>query len=139
VPLIWEDRTAVSERISVAGEAIASLVDDYLLASAASADEEWGSLLEEVRAMTLSGSLASKGYWIDLYRARQETAVAVDTGMAGDLARVVDELSRFDDDPLALIMVNRSGYGYLIWTSSDFSSVAFCIRVKDKRRPSVPG
>lgn len=81
----------------------------------------------------LTGDLEAKVYWIDLYSARQETASALDTGMADELRRVVEELSSYEGEALALIMLRSFGFGYMVWVSEDLSSVASCIRVGDKR------
>ncbi|MEW2620042.1 hypothetical protein [Streptomyces sp. NPDC048106] len=120
-------------RIEVAGKVFVGLVMQYLLSAEVSAVEDWRNLLEDKRTKTLAGDLEAKEYWIELYGARQETASALDTGMANELRRVVEELSRFEGESLVLIMLRSSGFGYMVWASEDFSSVASCIRVRDKR------
>ena len=123
----------MNDSIDVAGDVLADLVDAYLRTIFTPAAEEWRTLLGRLRGTVLSGNVAPKEYWTDLYRRRQEVAAALDTGMADDLTRTIDELATAESSSLALVLFSSSGYGYLMWISPDCSSLASCIRVKDRR------
>ncbi|GGX96597.1 hypothetical protein [Streptomyces fructofermentans] len=120
-------------QVEVSGEVLAGLVGRYFLGAEIPAVESWRSPLEEMHARMLTGNLETKGYWTDLYRARRDTAAVLNTGMADDLERVIGELSSSEEENLALIMFQGSGFGYMTWVSQDFSFVVSCIRVSDKR------
>lgn len=125
----------MSEQISVPGGALAKLAGQFLLATNAPATNEWLDLLESVRLEVIPASLAEKTYWTDIYRRRQQVASDVNSGLAGDLARVVNDLSRFNGEHIALAILNGVGYGYFIWMSPDLSCVVSCFRARDKRCP----
>jgi hypothetical protein len=123
----------MSDRVSVSGEILFSLFGEFLVASDIPAADEWSVLLESLRMETFSGNLAEKEYWIDIYRRRRDIAVDFNPSLARDLARVVNDLSRFDGENIGLIIISGHGYGHFVWISPDLSSIVSCFRSRDKR------
>jgi hypothetical protein len=124
----------VSEaQVAISGERLGELLEHYLAATALSDAEDWRATLIRSRSVALTANPAPKEYWVDLYSARQETAVSMGTGLAGELSRVVDELSDFNGESLNLVMISDSGYGYFVWLDQNLSAVISCLRLRDKR------
>ena len=123
----------MSTRIEVSGEVLADRVREFARTTALPASDEWVELLDAEWPTTFSGNVAERGYWVDLYRRRQENAAALDTGLADGLAKVVRELSEFDGDLLVFVMVDALAYTHFVWLSLDLSRVVSCFRAKDKR------
>lgn len=123
----------MTAQIEVSGQRLGELFEGYLETAAISDVEDWRAALSRSRSVALTANPAPKEYWVSLYSTRHETAVSLNTGLAGELGRVVGELSGFDGDTLNLVIISDSGYGYFFWLNANLSSVIACLRLRDKR------
>jgi hypothetical protein len=124
----------MNEQVRVSPELVINLFEQYFANARIPEVEDWCAALRSARSLELTANPASKSYWVDLYRHRQEGAAsrgAVE--IASNLARVVGELSLFDDDTFHLVLIEYSGYVYLIWLDGRLSYIISCLRGKDRR------
>jgi hypothetical protein len=118
----------MSDQIDIDGANLGDLIAEYFRANGVPPSfEDWTEMLVSLRSLVFSGHPAEKVYWVDLYRRRQETAIASGSRLADELGRVVRELSASEESSMVLVIVDRGGYGCLIWLSPDLSSVLPCL------------
>jgi hypothetical protein len=92
-------------------------------------------MLTGIRPGTHLASVATTSHWSGLYARRLATARAQDTGLADDLAVLVDGLNAFAGDDIALVIIDHAQHSYLIWVAPDASSVVALFRAPDRRVP----